>query len=53
MRFRLAQWALVAFVIHLAASAAWAFSIGRFSFGFASPTLNTWFLWPFSIAGCG
>ena len=53
MRSRVARLALALFVIHVAASAAWAISIGRFSFGFVSPTLNNWFLWPFSIAGCG
>jgi len=53
MKSRLARLGLVVLFIHLAATTAWAFEVGAFSFGFATPALNSWFLFPFRIAGCG
>jgi hypothetical protein len=52
MKSRLARIGLVALLIHVAATAAWAFDVGPFSFGFATPALNNWFLFPFRISGC-
>lgn len=53
MRSHIGKVALMVFVVHVAASAALAFSLpAPFSFSFFNPALNAWFLLPFALGGC-
>ena len=53
MKSRIAKLLLMLLVLNAAANVAWALFPGPFSFSFLNPGLNSLFLLPFSLVGCG
>lgn len=53
MKSRIAKFVLMMVVLNAAANAAWALFPSPFSFSFLNPGLNSLFLLPFGLIGCG